>query len=1082
MKKSLTILALLFCVTTFISAQTKKQTDKSKSITADTTLANEYFNIGEKYSSIENYDSSSMFFLKSGDIYEKYNFWEKRINCYNKIADNLRQIGKNDSAIKLLKTCIDLGEKKIDKKNLEIARCYGNIGINYRVIGEYQQALYYYQTALDIRNQLLDKYHPDIAISYNNIGNVLGDLGKYQQAIEFLLIALDISMKNYGEKNRNVVSNLISIGTIYYYMGMYKEATSFLKKAMKIGFDVYGINHSTVANIHNNIGLVYKNEHHYDDAIKEHKKALLIRKNIFGEFHPSVSHSYNNLAIIYDDIGDYIESLEYQNKAIQIRILNFGEDNVLVAESYFNKASVLAKQGNLNSALDYHNKSLDIYLKNYSENHPYIAEAYLNIGGLYALLNNLDKALEYLNSSLSIYQNTVGENHSILSSVHVNIATIERKKGSFLRAYSECLKALNIIRNNYLEPHPAYVSSYLELGDIYLIQDKVDSALLYYQKSICSILDCEFETDIYNTQKITQATYNEDLLEVIISKANACKIRSEKSSNSLRDLQTSLSTYELASELIDKIRHGYKAEGSKLFLGKKAAEIYENAIQAALTMYDVTKDNQYKEKAFFFAEKNRANVLLDAMADSRAKSFGDIPDSLLEAEKNLKIDLSFYDTQIQREQEKGKDQDSAKIAEYQDKSFDLNRQYQALIDTLEKRYPRYYELKYQAAVSSVSDIQKNLDDKTALIEYFTGDSNLYIFTITKNDFHVHSSAKDTSFNSLVRRFYGSIRKSDRADYAATNYEMYKKLISPVEKRISKKEKWIVIPDGPLYYAPFEAIIVKPVKSDNYASLPYLVKERDIRYHYSATLWNRTPERKPAYEYEFAGFAPVFSDTVKNGVMIGTNFSVLDTMNPGVAYRSVERGSNAFRALPKSRDELSAIVRAFESRKKSAVAYLHREASEEHFKARAASSRILHVATHGLINEKKPKLSALAFSQPEDSLAKDDGLLYAGEIYNLRSAAELVVLSSCESGLGEVVRGEGMMALTRGFIYAGADHIVTSLWKVLDDNAHALMTAMYAEMLSGRSYSESLRKAKLAMIKNPQTCAPSQWSAFVLFGK
>ena len=142
---------------------------------------------------------------------------------------------------------------------------------------------------------------------------------------------------------------------------------------------------------------------------------------------------------------------------------------------------------------------------------------------------------------------------------------------------------------------------------------------------------------------------------------------------------------------------------------------------------------------------------------------------------------------------------------------------------------------------------------------------------------------------------------------------------------------------------------------------------------------------------------------------------------------------------------------------------------------------MHLATHSFVNEDRPQLSGIAFSQPIDSTASDDGILYPDEIYNLDINADLVVLSSCESGVGKAVKGEGLLALTRGFLYAGTSNIIASLWKVSDRQTSKLMLQFYEQYLSGKRYSSALRDSKLAMIKDPFSAYPMFWAGFVLVG-
>lgn len=194
-------------------------------------------------------------------------------------------------------------------------------------------------------------------------------------------------------------------------------------------------------------------------------------------------------------------------------------------------------------------------------------------------------------------------------------------------------------------------------------------------------------------------------------------------------------------------------------------------------------------------------------------------------------------------------------------------------------------------------------------------------------------------------------------------------------------------------------------------------------------------------------------------------------------------------MPASRIEVTGILEVFESSygffdrmfNKKAEVYLEEKATEGNFRSAGLRDYLyLHLATHGFVNEANSGLSGLILAQ--DSTSSDDGILHLGEIYNLEMNADLVVLSACETGLGQIARGEGIIGLTRGFLYAGAQNLLVSLWQVNDQTTADLMVDFYDRMLAGSSKAGALREAKLALIKrHPEDAKPYYWSPFVLIG-
>lgn len=177
------------------------------------------------------------------------------------------------------------------------------------------------------------------------------------------------------------------------------------------------------------------------------------------------------------------------------------------------------------------------------------------------------------------------------------------------------------------------------------------------------------------------------------------------------------------------------------------------------------------------------------------------------------------------------------------------------------------------------------------------------------------------------------------------------------------------------------------------------------------------------------------------------------------------------------------MKLFEKTENKAEAFLYKSAAEDRFKSELSkgSYRFLHIATHGFADEKNPALSGLIFSTP-DSSSEEDGVLHAEEMFNLKVNADIAVLSSCESGIGKLYKGEGMLAITRGFLHAGVSNLVFSLWKVSDKQTCALMVEFYRNVLKGKKYQNSLRQAKLKMLEDKNSAIPYYWSSFVLVGR
>ena len=352
--------------------------------------------------------------------------------------------------------------------------------------------------------------------------------------------------------------------------------------------------------------------------------------------------------------------------------------------------------------------------------------------------------------------------------------------------------------------------------------------------------------------------------------------------------------------------------------------------------------------------------------------------------------------------------------------------------------------------------------------------------------------KRSDFTEAVRHFYSSILKSETDNYIKNANQLTDLLITPIYPRIESMEKLIIIPHDVLFKLPFETLFSEKQKPNikDYTSLNYLIKDFDISYHYSAAMFVGGLEEKSEVkskeynsEKNFIGFAPVFPKNNLAGYTISTVKQPELFAQSESIQRSLSIDGKNFDELKYSEWEVNSIINLFANNNSNQTntAFFYSDATEDSFKAKVRDYKIVHLASHSFMNEEQPDISGVVFAQPIDSGFSNDGILYASETYNLDLNADLVVLSSCESGLGKFFRGEGVMALTRGFLYSGTSNIIFSLWKISDKHTSELMIEFYKQMISGKSYSQSLREAKLKLIENQLTARPRSWAGFLLIG-
>jgi len=457
-----------------------------------------------------------------------------------------------------------------------------------------------------------------------------------------------------------------------------------------------------------------------------------------------------------------------------------------------------------------------------------------------------------------------------------------------------------------------------------------------------------------------------------------------------------------------------------------------------------------------------------------------IPDSLIQYEKKLNSTISVYNQKIFDENNFEKP-DSALIEEYNEKIFEATRERDELNRLLEEEYPDYYNLKYSNSMLSINEIQKHMDKNDAIFEYVivdeeekqtsdnkvTTESYLFTILITKNNQTFHKSIIDTTFqNSLENVFsfmsnpaYLFTKNNDSKEFCIASHNLYNVLIAPFEEELINKNL-VFIPDGKLNYISFDGLLQNlpdTSKLINFSELDYLIKEYNINYANSVNILFQNRSLPQKIKNSTLAFAPNYdSEQFK-----------------------LSNASYTLMPLPGVQKEVDAIAKTLKTK-----IFRGEDASEENFRKYSSDYDILHLAMHAYINDSLPAFSRLAFSpHTKDSTLNEDGWLNTTDIYNLELNARLTVLSACNTGVGKLQKGEGMMSLARGFLYAGCPSIIMSLWEVEDESGTEIMSSFYKNLKKGKTKDEALRLAKLSYLKNSNSrlAHPHYWLSFKSIG-
>jgi CHAT domain-containing protein/Tfp pilus assembly protein PilF len=822
-------------------------------------------------------------------------------------------------------------------------------------------------------------------------------------------------------------------------LGKLDDASKLLKPILSQG------NTFTQAITKTNFGFLYINQGRNDLALESLLEATREFENTNKQNSLEAAQAIAFLGQVYKYTGKPAQAEEQLRMALGIRENLLKGDHELIAASYNDLGLAYVDVDN-DKALDYYEKALTIYEKLHGIEHPKIALTNSNMGFVYRQLELYGDAINNFETSLKISEKIYPGAHQAKAFTLYTLGQTYSKMGNLEAAKGYYKRALDMYHATYGTKHSDIAQVLNDYGNVELTEGKYDLAIQHFQEAICANVN-NFDNKDSKSNPALENYYNgRVLLYSMLLKARAFESRHFGKSLKLSDLLTSLSVLQRCDSLVDRLRQHSSNESDKLALGSIASEVYADGVRTAHeAAASAVKKKPLLEHAFYFAEKSKSAVLLEAISDSDAKSFAGIPQNLLEEEKGLKSAIALT---AQKLAQKPTPEEEKYLRET---SFALNRAYEAFIENLEKEFPSYFNLKYNAASPSIKQIQNLLDKKTALLSYFIDDKNqqIYIFQISKTKFNVIDHPLPKDFDKNITGLRNGIYFNAPNAYAKASNGLSKILLPKIQSSITDL---VIVPTGRLGIIPFEALTTKKIKNMESFDVEYLLKTKSVRYEFSAGLLLQKTKQPLSKNPSIFLCAPV-------------TFPAKDNLNE----------------LPGTESEVKSISSLFDSKNIATKLFTRLDANEHAIKSTSLKDySLIHFATHGVVDETSPELSRIFL---QNSSEAEDGNLFAGEIYNLEMNADLVTLSACQTGLGKISKGEGVIGLSRALVYAGAKSIIVSFWSVADESTSELMQTFYQRLLENSSsgYASNLRDAKLSLIKNEKYSSPFYWAPFILIG-
>ncbi|TAH22519.1 MAG: CHAT domain-containing protein [Cytophagales bacterium] len=1088
-------------------------------------------------------DSANRYFLKAAPELFKRGRYTLHTICLSRLAKNYFEKGNYEASKFFIDSVLNTIEgRKLAKVGMPLRPLALEISADAylwksKIVEKlhlYDLAMQYANKAVALRIQIDKKAWAKIADAYLNEGKIQLASGYYSEAVATLDKTLEILQKNKSKDTLTIRAITQALAENYQKTGDYEKALVYLQKSVSnskdstilaLNFHIAGLiadgkgDYDSAAYYHEksltiwqkdslahigdlakanlNIGISNQKNGQYDRALAYEQKALFALEDTTNQAAEDATYKaavLDQLGVTYASKGDIDQAIQYQEKALAIRQEKLPANHPEKAENLLHLGDAHFAKKEYEKASLYYQDALKTAQKSLPNKHPLTAAIYCGIGMLSKEMGQDSLAKAQLNRALHIYLEVLHtQEHAQIAKIYHTLSLLSQKNEKWQEAIQYTLKSIQIYEKVLGAKHPSIAEDYYNLGVISENQHQDLEAMHYYQQATIALTPDFEDKNFFVLPSLEKVLSETLLLKILGSKGNLLKKCSLPNESRENCLQQALMHFELATDLIEKMRNSYKAEGSKFFLAQHTVPIYEEGIKLCLQLFELTQNKNFYQEAFVFSEKSKAGVLRSAIADVQARKIAGVPDSLLSYEQSLHTKLQEIDKDLSKEETLKEMADKEKVKTLKANLFENKTKYDRLIAYLEKTYPKYHDLKYKVSDIDFAELENSLKkdkrkdknkDKLTLIEYFVGTEKIYIFTISEKGYHVTQVEKSADFERNVKAFRGSLYYKIENKTYEYGIHFYKQLIEPVEKYIIGK-RLMIIPDAVLGIISFEALIDanklagKKTGKDNFAALPYLLKKYNFSYTYSSMLLMNQQPKEEQYKYDYLAFAPIFrSNATPPPTSSRSNRVAEDNLAQIDEEEEREYAGNYASPLLATEQEVDEVSLLFSENKR--VIFKEEKATEEVLKSlQLKDYKYIHFATHGFVNTQNPALSGIMLYKKETN--QEDGILHSSEVYNLKLNTDLVVLSACETGLGKVIKGEGVIGLSRSFLYAGAKNMMVSLWKVNDEATKELVVDFYQKLEKGKNVSkaEALRKAKLNFLKSKKYAMPYYWNGFVL---
>lgn len=891
-------------------------------------------------------------------------------------------------------------------------------------------------------------------LTYHRLGRYTRLQYQYDLSRSYAEQGLGAAFTYLDSTHQHVITLYNLRATALLHQEKYEEAFPVLKEVerrMEVNQDSLPLEEVVM---HNNLAMVYTIRDDKVNALKHYRLAAETAIHLWGESNPRLGPIYNNIQMIYSRLGDVNQAMYHLNQAIRINELNKASPDRF-GRAYYNRGDLHNSfQGHHRLAIRDFKKSDSCFTLALGEKHPYHWQIQQQIAiGYWKMGHMVQAALSFQQAILDEFkdQTWAGPIRS------------QKEALDYLKKYFRSDFPTLRVRDSDKRYYEGIVP--LRLAEIFERQDSLDKAMQSYHQVLISQIDTFIDTSNWSNPINPEYYHNGGLCLRAFNGKGSILRQKAKQTQSLPMMKVAYETFRAEEKLMDVVQNLPRTESSVLQWNEDGRQYFDEILQGYLDIYQMTGESVYLTDAFRIVEKAKSFGLLLTLHQHAELQQDNIPDSLRQQEQLLRsqiieLEKQSFDNHLAQSTEQ---KDSIEKQLFRTRSL-----YRSLLDQLTSIEPTYSKL----PVKGYQHLQEAfLHDhpESAIIEYVVYRGQLGAFIVKRNELHWQALENSDSLANWIQLFrhglqqywlnkiqcekspggplcaqLDSLKKISEKHIVQYGYRLYQRLILPLEEK-GLPEHLIIVPDGALAHLPFDALLSqKPLNPTHYRDFDYMIKTYGISYVHSSRLLHGSPSSS-------------VSNIGKKGILIFRPFAG-------------RHQQDSYQRLIFSQQETDFISQYWPSTMLS-----DEEATTEAFRSLAPNYPLIHISSHAALEVSDPRFSHIQFA---------DGPFRMLDVYLTPLPAEMVVLSACETGTGNLRQGEGVISLARACTYSGARSVIASLWQVDDESTATLMKEFYEELATGKSKQEALRQAKLSIIQTNEHlfAHPFFWASMVPMGQ